>query len=194
MTRRYVTSIASDNADVMTTRRSMFGATYPFPPRYTDRYMQDEQLDTYTTRSYMFGGPWIFMNRLPLMSGRDIDFAASEIRLYKTLRARIRDGKVFHLTGPPAERHIDAIESYDQATDSALVFVFRAGAAASGARVEIRGLNPGRMYRVRFQNSARVLQASGADLMSTGVQVGLPDLYIGEILHVEPATGQFPPP
>jgi hypothetical protein len=142
----------------------------------------------------MFGGPWIFMNRLPQMSARDIDFAASEIRLYKTMRARIRDGKVFHLTGPPAERHIDAIESYDRTTDSALVFVFRAGAPESSTRVEIRGLNPGRMYRVAFQNFPRVLQVSGAELMSPGVQVGLPALYTGEILHVEPAVGQAPPP
>jgi hypothetical protein len=190
MTRRYVTSIAPD-ADVMTTRRSMFRLV-SVPPRYTDRYMQDEELDTYTTRSYMFGGPWILMNRLPVMSGRDIDFAASEIRLYKTLRARIRDGKVFHLTQPPEERNIDAIESYDPWTDSAVVFVFRAGAPDTDARIAVRGLSPGRTYRVRFQNSGRVLQVSGAELARGGVLVALPELYTGEIVHVEPGGG--PPP
>jgi alpha-galactosidase len=188
MTRRYVTSIASDNADVMTTRRSMYGATYPFPPRYTDRYMQDEELDTYTTRSYMFGGPWILMNQLPRMSSRDLAFAASEIQLYKTLRGRIRGGKVFHLLGPPRERAIDAIESYDPATDSAVVFVFRAGATESSETVMVRGLSAGRSYRVRFQNSSRALQGTGAELESRGVTVNLPELYSGEIVYVEPVS------
>lgn len=187
MTRRYVTSIASDNADVMTTRRSMYGATYPFPPRYTDRYMQDEELDAYITRSYMFGGPWILMNRLPGMTGGNLSFLASEIQLYKTLRGRIREGKVFHLMGPPEERRIDAIESYHPATDSAMVFVFRAGAAASSVTLPVRGLNAEREYRVRFQNSPRTLQASGAALANDGVLVNLPALYSGEIVYVEPS-------
>ena len=59
-------------------------------------------LDTYVTRSYLFGGPWILMNRLPQMTTRDIAFATSETKLYKELRPKIRDGKVFHLTQPPA--------------------------------------------------------------------------------------------
>jgi hypothetical protein len=183
MTRRYVTSITSDNADVMTTRRSMFGATYPFPPRYTDRYMQDEELDTYTTRSYMFGGPWILMNRLPQMAAKDLAFAASEIRLYKELRRKIRDGKVYHLTEPPSERRIDAIESYDPETDSAVVFVFRAGAAAGSQTIQVRGLNANRSYRVRFQNSGREISGTGAQF-AAGVLVNLPELYTAEILHV----------
>jgi alpha-galactosidase len=191
MTRRYVTSISSDDADVMTTRRAMYGATYVFPPRYTDRYMRNEVLDSYTTRSYMFGGPWILMNRLPGMSAADLRFAESEIRLYKELRGRIRDGKVFHLMGPPAEGGIDAIESYDYASDSAVVFVFRAGAAQSSERVAVRGLHSGRTYRVRFQNSGSAILASGAEL-GEGVLVDLPELYSAEILSVEPA-GVEPP-
>jgi len=186
MVRRYVTSITADNADVMTTRRAMFGATYPFPPRYTDRYMQDEVLDAYTTRSYMFGGPWILMNRLPNMSNRDLDFAASEIRLYKTLREKIREGKVFHLTAPPAERRMDAIESYHEASDSAVVFVFRAGSAVAAQRLPVRGLNADRTYTVRFQNSGRLLLVSGAELSANGVLVSVPELYGAEIVHVEP--------
>ncbi|MGH9657066.1 MAG: glycoside hydrolase family 36 protein, partial [Bryobacteraceae bacterium] len=64
MVRNYQTSIASDDSGAMTTRQAVYGITYPFPPRYSDRYMPDEELGTYTTRSFMFGGPWIFMNRL----------------------------------------------------------------------------------------------------------------------------------
>jgi alpha-galactosidase len=186
MVRRYVTSITADNADVMTTRRAMYGATWPFPPRYTDRYMQDEELDTYVTRSYMFGGPWILMNRLPLMTEPNLEFLAAEIALYKELRGRIRDGKVFHLLGPPAERQFDAIESYDPATDSALVFVFRAGAPNAAQTVPVRGIHPDRSYTVRFRNTGRALVSTGAELLAGGLQVSLPDLYSADIVHIDP--------
>ncbi len=188
MARRYATSITADNADVMTTRQAMFGATYPFPPRYTDRYMEDTSLDTYTTRSYMFGGPWIFMNRLASMSRLDLDFAASEIRIYKTLREKIRDGKVFHLTVRPAEGRIDAIESYHAASDSAVVFVYRAGAAAASRTLRVRGLKANRMYTVRFQNTGQTYQASGSQLSTAGVQVNLRERYSAEIVYVDPVS------
>jgi hypothetical protein len=121
-----------------------------------------------------------------MIGSRDLSFLASEIQLYKSLRGRIRDGKVFHLIGPPEERRIDAIESYDPATDSAMVFVFRAGASVSSETVPVRGLNAGRTYRVRFQNNSRTLQATGETLLRDGVLVNLPELYSGEIVYVEP--------
>jgi hypothetical protein len=189
MARRYATSITADNADVMTTRQAMFGATYPFPPRYTDRYMEDSSLDTYTTRSYMFGGPWIFMNRLASMSSRDLSFAASEISIYKTLREKIRDGKVFHLTPRPAEGRVDAIESYHAASDSAVVFVYRAGSAAASGTLKVRGLNANRIYTVRFQNTGQTYQASGSQLSSAGMRVNLREHYSAEIVYVDPVRG-----
>jgi hypothetical protein len=86
MLRYYVTSITNDASGSLGSRRGVFGATYPFSPRYTDRYMPEERLDLYTTRSYMFGGPWLFMGRLAEMSPEDLQLAASEIQIYKALR------------------------------------------------------------------------------------------------------------
>ena len=188
MLRNYVTSIAADDSGPMTTRQAVFGVTYPFPTRYADRYMPDEELNPYTTRSYMFGGPWIFMNRLVEMRAEDLDLAAAEIKLYKSIRARIRDGRVYHLSARPAEYRTDALQSYHEASDSSIIFVMRPQSPASYWLLRPRGLNPQRSYQVRFQESPRRLTMTGAQLLSDGLRVDLPHMWSSEIVYVEPMT------
>ena len=65
MVKSYVTSITNDASGSLASRRAVYGATYPFPPRFAERYMPgSDGLDSYSTGSYMFGGPWVLMNRL----------------------------------------------------------------------------------------------------------------------------------
>src|SRR5207248_795097 len=93
MVQHYVTSVVNDADDALTTRRAVYGATYPFPPRYTERYMMDEPDDTYHTRSYMFGGPFIIMNQIGKWSGGTTSFMKREIAIYKSIRELMRDAK-----------------------------------------------------------------------------------------------------
>jgi len=188
MLRNYVTSIAADDSGPMTTRQAVFGVTYPFPTRYADRYMPDEELNPYTTRSYMFGGPWIFMNRLVEMRAEDLELAAEEIKLYKSIRARIRDGRVYHLSARPAEYRTDALQSHHEASDSSIIFVMRPQSTADYWMLRPRGLNPQRSYRVRFQESPRTLTMTGAQLLIEGLRVDLPHMWSSEIVYVEPMT------
>src|SRR5262249_23479708 len=53
MVQQYVTSVLDDSDDALTTRRAVYGATFPFSPRYAQRYMMDEPDNSYITRSYM---------------------------------------------------------------------------------------------------------------------------------------------
>src|SRR5438045_9730988 len=78
MVQQYVTSVLSDSDDALTTRRAVYGGTYPFPPRYTERYMMDEPDSSYNTRSYMFGGPWTLMNRITRWSDGTMGFVKRE--------------------------------------------------------------------------------------------------------------------
>ncbi len=188
MVRNYVTSIAADDSGPMTTRQAIYGITYPFPPRYSDRYMGDEQLDTYITRSYQFGGPWILMNRLVQMRDEDLDLLKSEIALFKSFRTRIRDGRVFHLSARPAANRIDAIESYHEETDTAIAFVFRPEAAAASYRARLKGLKPEGNYRVHFQEDRRWLNMTGAQIMDAGIRVNLSSMWMAEIIYVEPVV------
>jgi alpha-galactosidase len=186
MVRYYVTSITNDASGSMGARRGVFGTTYPFSPRYTDRYMPDQRLDSYTTRSYMFGGPWLFMNRLTEMKPFDLDLAASEIQVYKHLRSRISRGKVFHLSAWPDEERIEAIQSYDAASDTAVAFVTRHDSDHNSYTLRFRGLRSRGNYLVRFEGLPSTLTMTGAQLMSDGVLIPLPLPRTTEIVNVEP--------
>jgi alpha-galactosidase len=190
MVRNYVTSIASDDSGPLKTRQAIYGVTYPFSPRYADRYMPNEELGTYITRSFMFGGPWIFMNRLPLMRPQDLAFAASELRTYKSIRKRVREGRVFHLTSPPTETSFDALQSYHEPTDTAIVFAYRGDSPLAFRTLRLRGLQPEKLYSVRFQEDARALQLTGEQLMQRGLTVRIPDRWNAEIAYVEPAAAR----
>ncbi|MEO8126036.1 MAG: glycoside hydrolase family 36 protein [Bryobacteraceae bacterium] len=185
MVKQYVTSITNDASSDFGARQATYGATYVFPPRYIDRYMGNQDLDNYTTRSFMFGGPWVFMNRLTELAPEDQVLAASEIATYKTVRANVRDAKVFHLDAP-AKEGIDAIQSYNAATRTALAVVTRNGGAESSYALLFRGLEPESSYRVTFQNNSRVLVLSGLQLMRSGVAVFLPEIQSSDIVFATP--------
>jgi alpha-galactosidase len=186
MLRNYVTSIAADDSGPLTTRQAIFGITYPFSPRYANRYMPDEALHPYVTRSFMFGGPWIFMNRLEWMQEEDLAFAASEIALYKRIRRQIREGRVFHLTGRPSETGIDALQSYHPETDHSIVFVFRAASGGAARTLRLRGLTPERRYQVSYEDgSGPPAILTGAQLMQ-GFTVRLPGRWSTHLIYVDP--------
>jgi hypothetical protein len=186
MTRKYVTSIAADNSGALTTRQAVHGITYPFSTRYSDRYMPDEQLRPYITRSFMFGGPWIFMNRLPKLTAADLRTAASEVLLYKALRGRLRESRVFHLTGRPTAGAVDALQSYHELTDTAMVFAYREGARQDTATLRLRGVRPDRAYIVRYQDKPQQYVMQGRELLEVGLPVRFTDAFDAVIVHIEP--------
>jgi alpha-galactosidase len=180
MVKHYVTSITS-----------VFGATYPFSPRFADRYMIEDPSSTYITRSYMFGGPWYFMNQLPALSADEAALAAKEIQVYKATRPHIRRGEVFHLTAAPGRGRIDALESYDPAADTAIAIVTRDGGDAGDALIKLQGLTATTTYRVHFQDESAVLSMTGDQLSQDGVLVNLPVEQSAEIVYAEPMKGVF---
>ncbi len=203
MVQHYVTSIANDASGALGSRQGVYGATYPFSPRYADRYMIENPDSTYDTRSYMFGGPWYFMTQLPAYTEGESLFAQAEIVVYKQIRSRIATGTVFHLTSAPAAGRVDAIESFTPASGTAVAVVVRDGSAAGFAQVPIeglnathanfaeipiQGLNPSQSYVVNFQTDGRILSMTGAQLAQPGVRVNLPTAQSGEIVYVNPSS------
>ncbi len=193
MVKYYVTSITNDASGALGSRQAVYGATYPFPPRYTDRYMPETPANTYSTRSYMFGGPWILMNRLPEFTAAEMALGMSEIRAYKALRAQVRDGKVYHSSAMPAEGQTDSISAYNQGTDTAVAIVTREGSKENLYRLKLDGVHPHRNYRVRFQDDSRIYIMTGEQLKREGVLVPLPGLRSAEIVYAEPVDSRFDP-
>ena len=154
--------------------------------------MIEDPSNTYITRSYMFGGPWYFMNQLPNLSGADAVLAAKEVQIYKNTRGHIRNGQVFHLTPPPASGRIDALESYDRSDDTAIAIVTREGGGADHAAIKLQGLAATTTYRVHFQDDSAVLSMTGNQLSEEGVIVNLPVEQAAEIVYAEPLNSMSP--
>lgn len=190
MVQNYVTSIVNDASGARSARFATFGATYPFPTRYVDRYMPEQKMTEYVTRSYLFGGPWVFMNRLPDFSAEDTALARTEIARFKSIRGMLDTSKVLHLTAPPAAGAVDAIAAYDAASDSAIAVITRDLAASSTARLAVPGLGETRSYRVWFADSGASISVTGSQLRE-GITVSLPDAQDSEVIHIEPISRNF---
>jgi alpha-galactosidase len=188
----YVTSITNDASGALASRQAAYGATYPFPPRYADRYQPEDFTSTYITRSYMFGGPWHFMNQLATMQDDEIKLAQSEIQVYKRIRPFIRSGKVFHVTPAAQPDATDALQSYDPLSDSAITIVCKAG-GSSADPIQLRGLDPMANYQVSFENDPNALIMTGAQIMVGGVNVNLPGAQAAEIVYVQPVNAPVNP-
>lgn len=184
MVQQYVTSITNDASGALDARKGVWGATYPFPARYNSRYMPEHPWSTYFTRSYMFGGPWHFMNRLAEMSAAEAELGAREIEVYKKNRGLIRDGRIVHLMGPPGEGMIDAIESYDAGRDEAIIVAVRDGGGNDHVVLRPQGLEGRRTYLVRYQDDPRVFSLTGAQLAADGIEVRFPSAKSGEIVYL----------
>lgn len=185
MVRHYATSIVNDASGAFGSRKGVYGATYPFPPRYADRYMPEEALTPYVTRSYLFGGPWIFMNPLEKLRREDLDLAASEVALYKRVRRVLPGAKVLHIA-PPREGEIDAIAAWQPQTDTVVAVVTRDNAPQSSFDLRVRELTPGRSYRVAFATDPRVLTMTGDQIARSGVTVRLAAPQSAEVVTIEP--------
>jgi alpha-galactosidase len=186
MVRNYVTSITNDASGSLGSRQGLYGASFPFPPRYTDRYMPAGPLNDYTTRSFIFGGPWILMNKLVELKPADFLFLQNEVRLYKQMRQLIRQGKVLHLSDRPLDGRTDAMQSYNPARDEAVAVVIRDDSSGDHYNLRLRGLFPDHAYAVSFADDRRNYTMTGEQLMNQGINVNLPERESGEIVFVRP--------
>jgi alpha-galactosidase len=185
MVRSYVTSITNDASGALSARRAAYGVTYPFPPRYAERYMPgDEGLNYYVTHSYRFGGNWALMNRLADLSVDQFGFLKQQIGQYKAQREEISRGKVFHHAAPATNR-TDAIQSVDAETGNSIAVVTREESAGPQYLYKPKGLNPDVRYTVYFEVDPSVYSLLGSQLMQNGVRVPLPTPYSSDVVHLE---------
>lgn len=177
MARLYHTSITVDNIAAYATRQGVYGASYPFSPRYSVRYMEDDPTH-YTLMSSIFGGPLILMQRIGDWDATQIAATRAAIAQYKRLRTLIRDAKIIHLRRPRANIPgggwgWDAIQAVDPAQNQSVVMVYRAQGEGETHTVRPRGLAPAALYQV--ERNGAVSTATGAALMREGLHAALPE-------------------
>jgi hypothetical protein len=188
MARLYHTSITVDNIATYPTRQGIYGASYPFSPRYSVRYMQDDPTP-YTLRSALFGGPLIFMHRVTDWNDTQMADAKAAIGQYKQLRTLVRDAKIIHLLPPRANVAgggwgWDAIQAVAPNKRRSVVMVYRAQGGEPAVPIRPRGLEPNTLYHVRFTDHAATTTRTGASLAAEGIEVVL-DQFGAEMLWLE---------
>jgi hypothetical protein len=187
MARLYHTSITVDNIASYATRQGIYGASYPFSPRYSVRYMQDDPTP-YTLRSSIFGGPLILMQRITDWSAEEMALTKTAVDQYKALRTLIRDAKIVHLDPPYYNVDYvgygwDAIQAVAPAKDRSVAFVFRALGGPATHTIRPRDLLPEARYRVSFTDTGDSVERTGAELARDGVAVTLGE-EASEILDI----------
>lgn len=188
MARLYHTSITVDNIATYPTRQGIYGASYPFSPRYSVRYMQDDP-NTYTLRSALFGGPLILMQRITEWDSRQVGDTRAAIAQYKRLRALVRDAKIVHLIAPRHNmNHLgwgwDAIQAVSPDRSRSVVMIFRAMGGEPQRTIRPRGLQPGSRYRVRLEDHGDAGVSTAEQLSSQGIVIGLPE-FGAEVMWLE---------
>jgi len=185
MAQLYHTSITVDNIATYATRQGIYGASYPFSPRYSVRYMEDDPTP-YTLRSAIFGGPLIFMQRITDWNADQRLDAVRAINEYKRYRTLIRDGKVIHLLPPRANVNNqgwgwDAIQSVSVPAHQSVVMVYRAMADTPSKVIYPRGLQSDAWYLIECVDAQQQWRRRGSDIMRYGIAVALPE-FAAEIL------------
>ncbi|MCB0152398.1 MAG: GH36 C-terminal domain-containing protein, partial [Caldilineaceae bacterium] len=188
MARLCHTSITVDNIASYATRQGIYGASYPFSPRYSVRYFEDDPTP-YTLRSAIFGGPLILMQRIGDWTDEQMADARAAIAQYKHLRTIIRNGKVIHLLPPRnnVEHHgrgWDAIQSVSPDQARSVVMVYRALGGPPEREIRPRGLRAGATYRVRYADAGIERVQSAASLQEKGLPVALDELS-SEVIELE---------
>ena len=192
MARLYHTTITVDNIATYATRQGVYGASYPFSPRYSVRYMQDDPTP-YTLRSAIFGGPLILMQRVTEWTEDQMAQTRAAIEQYKALRGLVRDAKIIHLIPPRNNLDgkgwgWDAIQAVSADQSRSVVMVYRALGGAPDKVIRLRGLEPGAVYAVRLADAGVTMQASGAALASDGIPVRI-DEFASEVIHLDRIGG-----
>ncbi len=188
MARLYHTTITVDNIATYATRQGIYGASYPFSPRYSVRYMQDDPT-RYTLRSAIFGGPLILMQRITEWDTMQVAETRQAIAQYKELRRLVRNAKVIHLK-PPLHNvdgigwGWDAIQAVAPDRSRSVVMIYRAIGDSVERTFRPRGLLADATYTVRFVDAGTTVQYSGAQLESEGFSVAL-DESGSEIVWIE---------
>ncbi|HAJ37886.1 MAG TPA: alpha-galactosidase [Chloroflexi bacterium] len=192
MARLCHTSITVDNIATYATRQGIYGASYPFSPRYSVRYFEDEPTP-YTLRSAIFGGPLILMQRIGEYDAQQMADAKAAIAQYKHLRTIIRGGKVIHLLPPRhnVEHHgrgWDAIQAVTPDQTRSVVMVYRALGGPDERTIRPRGLRAGATYTVSYADAGITVTRTAEDIQERGVRVALNELS-SEVIELEAVNG-----
>lgn len=180
----------TDTYDPLSNRRAFYDTSYMLPAAMLESYVEKwpaprPENFLYMLRSGMMGWVTLMMDTTA-WTPEQHDAAKQAIALYKEkLRPLIRDAQLYHVSARPDGVHWDGIEYWDPARGEGVVYAFRGSAPDEAEHgFALMGLDPGKKYRVHFQDgSAADRVVSGGELMQ-GLEVRLAVPLSSEIVFL----------
>ena len=162
-------------------RHNLEGLTTFFPPAYLLSFVVENENEPLvdspdlplTMRSRMLGILGLTY-RAAELAQTDRDDIATEVALYKSLRAITGDASGRLLTGQATEvrgPEWDGLQELSAARGDAVVFAFQNDSAVRRVAVRPERLDPNAVYEVRGAEGMPLGRASGAELMTDGIEL-----------------------
>jgi hypothetical protein len=187
----------TDTYDPLSNRRAFYDTSFAMPAAMLESYVEKwptPRMENflYMLRSGMMGWTTIMLDTTA-WSAEQHDVAKDAFALYKLrLRPFIRDAQLYHVSPRPDGLHWDAMEYWNPAQKKGVVFVFRGTTPDEPEhRFILVGLNPHGRYRLHFEDgSAPDRDASGSDLLQSGLTIHLKNPLSSELLFLEETKNQ----
>ena len=182
----------TDHYDPLSNRRAFHDASFVLPPAMLETYVEHWPIQSLTNLRYMLRSGMMGWFSLMLDTGRwsaeERAAARAEFALYKSaLRPLIRTADLYHVSARPDGIHWDGMQYYSPAATRGVLYAFRgAGEDEPTHRFPLRGLDPARLYRLRFhdQGPAADRIISGRTLLEEGLEVTLPESNASELVFI----------
>lgn len=112
------------------------------------------------------------------------------VETYKQdIRPLVRTANLYHVLPRPDDKVWDGIEYFDPISKKGAVIVFRPDNPMSRQVIKLKGLEPQARYWIWCEDgSLEPQQASGAQLMSSGLTVTLPQPFSSDIVFLQDET------
>ncbi|MHB8866116.1 MAG: LamG-like jellyroll fold domain-containing protein [Pirellulaceae bacterium] len=200
--RRAVKIFNSDTYSPLHVRQAFYDSSYAFHPVQLEGHVGSTDGRyrpagvaglKYAFRSMSMGAPEWFLDAPNGGNGSD-PWTADEkeavrgcVETYKSrIRPLVRQADLYHVLSRPDGRHWDGLEYYDPATGKGVVFLFKPSNEIATQRVQLRGLDETRSYRLDFEDGTHAsCIRSAAELMGQGMQLSLPGDESSELMFFE---------
>jgi alpha-galactosidase len=189
-------------SDVVNAKPSLqlgYGCTLQFSPEQCNHWMVGDK-DTGEVDPNAAPGWWDFMFRVPMtgqfgISSRVLEWspalrarAVANVALYKRIRGTITGADVYHLTASPDHNRPTgwmALQYVAPAGGRSVLLAYRLEGGAADETFRLRGLRPDARYDVAL-DGARLRQATGAELATSGLRVALGDEWRAAVIELVP--------
>jgi hypothetical protein len=112
------------------------------------------------------------------------------VETYKTkIRPLVRTANLYHILPRPDDKIWDGMEYFDPVSKKGATYIFRPNNPEDRQVVKLKGLDPKSNYWLSSEEgSVPAHQASGEDLMRTGVAITLPKPFSSDIIFLQDAA------